>query len=76
MNSNTESDTSSVEILKALTTHLASPLDQRTPQISPLTNHITSTRPQSADDNETANQLGIEKPAFITSDSDCNVITI
>lgn len=74
-NSNAESDTSSVEILKALTTHLASPLDRRGSKVSPIkiTNEIIiQQRPIEEETGSTPNQLDIEKPQYVASDSDCN----
>lgn len=67
MNAANDSDTSSVEILKTLTTHLASPLEKQTPDISPMTE-----RPRSSN-KEINNQLDIEKLPFVLSDSE-NVI--
>lgn len=47
VNSGTGSDTSSVEILKALTSHLASPLGKHSPDVSQ--NHLRNDRPDDED---------------------------
>lgn len=75
LNSNNESDTSSVEILKALTFHLASPLQKQTSDVSPAGNQITQiNRSKSAPLIDT-NKLNNSIPApAVLSDSECNVL--
>lgn len=74
LNSNNESDTSSVEILKALTFHLASPLQKQSSDMLPAANQTAQmNRSKSAPPIET-NKLKNEIPApALLSDSECNV---
>lgn len=73
-NSTNESDTSSVEILKALTFHLASPLQKQSSDVSPVANPMAPiNRSKSAPLIDT-NKLNSEIAApVVLSDSECNV---